>query len=208
MQEPFFFFIIGLGIGIVTSAPVGPVNITVIQRSFRSGLLPGLSAGLGAVLADGFYAAFAAFGVTVVSDFVEKQSWIIQSVGGLIVILFGIRVLMTRPHFDADVAAPSGFMAALVGGFAMTITNPGVVLGFLAIFGSLGDWAPDPENYMGAVFLVAGVLAGALGWWIVLASLVSYLRERMNDTWLLWINRVAGGALCLFGLAIFAHLYL
>ncbi|WP_249693372.1 LysE family transporter [Stappia sp. WLB 29] len=191
-----------------TSAPVGPVNIAVIQRAFRSGLLPGLCAGFGAMLADGLYATFAAFGVTVVSDFVELHSRIIQTVGGALVILFGLRTLMTRPHFEAGDEAPQGLMSGLVGGFAMTVTNPGVVLGFLAIFGSLGEWAPDPGNYIGAATLVLGVLTGALGWWILLASLVSHLRERMNDTWLLWINRVAGGALCAFGLAIFAHLYL
>ncbi len=207
LQEPFFFFI-GLGIGMATSAPVGPVNIAVIQRAFRSGLLPGLCAGFGAMLADGLYATFAAFGVTVVSDFVELHSRIIQTVGGALVILFGLRTLMTRPHFEAGDEAPQGLMSGLVGGFAMTVTNPGVVLGFLAIFGSLGEWAPDPGNYIGAATLVLGVLTGALGWWILLASLVSHLRERMNDTWLLWINRVAGGALCAFGLAIFAHLYL
>lgn len=207
MQEPLFFFI-GLGIGVATSAPVGPVNIAVIQRAFRSGLLPGLCAGFGAMLADGLYATFAAFGVTVVSDFVDQHSRIIQSVGGVLVILFGLRILMTRPHFEAGDEAPQGLMSGLVGGFAMTATNPGVVLGFLAIFGSLGEWAPDPGNYIGAATLVLGVLTGALVWWILLASLVSHLRERMNDTWLLWINRVAGGALCAFGLAIFAHLYL
>jgi threonine/homoserine/homoserine lactone efflux protein len=207
LQEP-FFFLVGLGVGLATSAPVGPINIAAIQRAFRSGFLSGLCAGLGAVLADGLYASFAAFGVTAVSDFVERHAPVIQVGGGVLVILFGIRVLMTRPHMEDDDSPPPGLLSGIATGFAMTATNPGVVLGFLAIFGSLGKWAPDPGDYVGASMLVAGVLAGALSWWVLLSALVSRLRLQMTDRWLSWINRFAGAALVAFGIGILVHRYL
>ncbi|WP_306027165.1 LysE family translocator [Stappia sp. MMSF_3263] len=206
MQEP-FFFLVGLGVGLATSAPVGPINIAAIQRALRSGFLAGFCAGLGAVLADGLYASFAAFGVTAVSDFVDENSAIIQTVGGLLVIVFGIRILLSRPHLENDEEPSPSLVSGIATGFVMTVTNPGVVLGFLAIFGSLGKWAPDPGDYVGAAMLVAGVLTGALSWWVMLSALVSRLRLRMNDTWLLWINRGAGAALIAFGVAIFLHQY-
>lgn len=206
MQEP-FFFLVGLGVGLATSAPVGPINIAAIQRALRSGFLAGFCAGLGAVLADGLYASFAAFGVTAVSDFVDENSAVIQTVGGLLVILFGIRILLSRPHLENDEEPSPSLVSGIATGFVMTATNPGVVLGFLAIFGSLGKWAPDPGDYVGAAMLVAGVLTGALSWWVMLSALVSRLRLRMNDTWLLWINRGAGAALIAFGIAIFLHQY-
>lgn len=206
MQEP-FFFLVGLGVGLATSAPVGPINIAAIQRALRSGFLAGFCAGLGAVLADGLYASFAAFGVTAVSDFVDENSAIIQTVGGLLVIVFGIRILLSRPHLENDEEPSPSLVSGIATGFVMTATNPGVVLGFLAIFGSLGKWAPDPGDYVGAAMLVAGVLTGALSWWVMLSALVSRLRLRMNDTWLLWINRGAGAALIAFGIAIFLHQY-
>lgn len=206
MQEP-FFFLVGLGVGLATSAPVGPINIAAIQRALRSGFLAGFCAGLGAVLADGLYASFAAFGVTAVSDFVDENSAVIQTVGGLLVIVFGIRILLSRPHLENDEEPSPSLVSGIATGFVMTATNPGVVLGFLAIFGSLGKWAPDPGDYVGAAMLVAGVLTGALSWWVMLSALVSRLRLRMNDTWLLWINRGAGAALIAFGVAIFLHQY-
>ena len=206
MQEP-FFFLVGLGVGLATSAPVGPINIAAIQRALRSGFLAGFCAGLGAVLADGLYASFAAFGVTAVSDFVDENSAIIQTVGGLLVIVFGIRILLSRPHLENDEEPSPSLVSGIATGFVMTATNPGVVLGFLAIFGSLGKWAPDPGDYVGAAMLVAGVLTGALSWWVMLSALVSRLRLRLNDTWLLWMNRGAGAALIAFGLAIFLHHY-
>ncbi|WP_349359721.1 LysE family transporter [Stappia sp.] len=208
MLSDTFFFLIGIAIGLATSAPVGPINIAAIQRAFRYGFLPGLFAGAGAVLADGLYATFAAFGITAVSDFVETHSALIQTAGGMLVILFGAKVLIARPHMPADDAPPTGLVSGLVTGFAITLTNPGVVLGFIAIFGSLGKWAPDPGNYTGAALMVAGVVTGALAWWVFISAVVSGLRARMTDDWLVWINRISGALLILFGIGIFAHLYL
>lgn len=207
MPDP-LFFLVGLGIGLVTSAPVGPVNVAAIERAARFGFLPGLVAGLGAVFADGVYATFAAFGITAVSDFVKGHSDLIQTVGGLLLVIFGARVLAARPHMAGEGLHQSRMISSFVTGFAITLTNPGVVLGFLAIFGSLGKWAPDPGNYAGAALLVAGVVCGALGWWVMISALVSWLRGRMTDVWLVWINRISGVALIAFGLAIFVHLFL
>ncbi|MHC5654501.1 LysE family translocator [Stappia sp.] len=201
------FFFIGMAIGLATSAPVGPVNIAAVERALRHGFVPGLLAGLGAVLADGVYASFAAFGITAVSEFVEANSDIIQFVGALLLIGFGVRVLRSHPHLSADAPGKqTGMISAFFTCFAITITNPGVVLGFLAIFGSLGKWAPDPGDYTGAAFMVAGVVSGALGWWVLVSATVSHLRGRMTDAWLDWMNRISGLALVAFGLGIFAHL--
>ena len=54
---------VGILIGILVSAPVGPVNVLCIQRAIERGFFGGVAAGLGAVLGDGLIALFAAFGV-------------------------------------------------------------------------------------------------------------------------------------------------
>ncbi len=201
------FFAMGLGIGFATSAPVGPVNILAIQRAFRYGFFSGSLAGVGAVLADTIYAAFAALGITAVADFIEDYTNIIQIIGGLVVIVFGLRVIRSHPHLETggDGEAPK-IWSGLFASFFVTVTNPGVVLGFLAIFGSLGAWAPDKGDYVAAGAMVAGVACGAMLWWIFVSAVVSKARERMNDVWLEWINRVAGGLLICFGVGIFIHL--
>jgi hypothetical protein len=75
-----WLLITGIGVGIVFSAPVGPVNILCIQRAFRGGFFSGLAAGLGAALADTFFAAVSAFGLTAVSGFVEGHSTALQAI--------------------------------------------------------------------------------------------------------------------------------
>ena len=51
----------GTFIGLLLAAPIGPVNVLVIQRAATGGFWAGLAAGIGAVLGDGTLAAVAAF---------------------------------------------------------------------------------------------------------------------------------------------------
>lgn len=196
----------GVGIGILFSAPVGPVNIMCIQQTFRRGFLPGLAAGIGAVFADGFFAAIAAYGITAVSAFIEGWSQAFQLVGGIALIVFGIRIANQHPHLDREDAEASTVLGTAAASFGMTVTNPATILGFIAVFGSLGNLAPDPGDYVGATFLVAGVIAGGSGWWLFVSGLVSLLRERMTDRALERINQGAGAILVAFGAAILARL--
>ena len=69
--DPTRFAIIGLIIGVLIAAPVGPVNIVCIQRTLERGFWGGFAAGLGAVLADGLIATIAAYGASAISGFMK-----------------------------------------------------------------------------------------------------------------------------------------
>ena len=200
------FFVTGIAIGLIVSAPVGPVNLMTIQRAFKHGFGSGFAAGIGAVLADTIYAAVAAFGISTIAHFLSGHRLVIQAVGGLLLVGFGWLTLRTHPHLDTATSPRAdlgtGFLPSLFAAFAMTLTNPGAVLGFLAIFGSLGELTPAHDDYPGALMLVAGVAVGALTWWAGIAALVTRLRGHMNDRWLDRINLGAGGLLTLFGVII------
>ena len=198
----------GLTVGVVFSAPVGPVNILCVQRAFRSGFLAGLAAGWGAVAGDGLFAAVAAFGITAVSGFVEGHSGWLQLIGGFLLIGFGIRTALAHPHLEAGEEEASTLVGTAVATFGMTITNPATVLGFLALFGSLGEWAPKPGDWLGAGTFVVGVVAGGSTWWLGVSAVVAALRDRMTDRTLARINLVAGALLVLFGVAVLVRLSL
>lgn len=196
----------GLGIGVAVAAPIGPVNIMCIHRAVRKGFLAGLASGLGAVVADGTFAAVAAFGVTAIAGFVEGHIELVKLVGGAVLVLFGAVVALRRPPLDRseDEVRDSGLssLGAAVAAFVMAITNPGLLLGFLGIFGGLGDFARGSSA--NAALLVAGVMAGSLLWWITLAGGVSHFRRRFKEAWLRAFNLAAGAALGLFGAVVLA----
>ncbi|MEJ1157841.1 LysE family translocator [Prosthecomicrobium sp. N25] len=203
-----WLFLKGIGIGILFSAPVGPVNIMCIQLAFRRGFLAGFAAGVGAVMADGLFAAMAAYGVTAFADFVVGWSTVFQVVGGVVLILFGIGIIRSHPHLDDGPVKAGNPVSTALAAFGMTITNPATILGFIAVFGSLGEFAPDPGDYLGASALVAGVLAGGAAWWFLVASLVSLVRTRMTDRALETVNHGAGALLVLFGTVLIGRIAL
>jgi hypothetical protein len=48
--------------------------------------------------------------------------------------------------------------------------------------------------------LTLAVLAGSTLWWVVLTSIVGWLRGRVSTPALLWVNRISGAALVAFGI--------
>ncbi|GGB51730.1 lysine transporter LysE [Roseibium aquae] len=200
---------IGFGMGILTTAPVGPVNVMAIQHAAQSGFRQGLFVGLGAALADSIYAAVAVFGVSAVTRFIDTQVDLIKLVGGLVLIVFGLKVLRTRPHLETkrNGGAPS-FVGDMTAAFAMVITNPAAAFAFVAIVGGLGDWRPEHGNHTGALAMVAGVSAGACTWWAGLSAVVSRYSHKIDDRWLDRANQIAGTILIVLGALIYGDLAL
>ena len=62
----------GLLIGIVASAPMGPVGVLTIQRTLNKGRWFGLVTGLGAALSDIIYALMTGVGMSFVIEFIEN----------------------------------------------------------------------------------------------------------------------------------------
>lgn len=201
------YALIGCAIGIITTAPVGPVNIMAIRHAAQQGFRQGLFVGLGAVIADTLYAAVAIFGVSAVTQFVAGQFAIIETVGALVLIIFGLKIMKTHPHLErGSYGLDRGFWADATAAFFMVVTNPGVVLAYVAIVGGLGPWRPLPGDHLGALAMVVGVALGASCWWALLSAVVSRFSAKVDDRWLDRANYIAGLILIAFGLGIGADL--
>ena len=64
----------GLTIGIIASAPMGPIGILVVQRTLKKGRWYGFATGVGAAMSDMLYAVITGLGMSLVLDFIEKPS--------------------------------------------------------------------------------------------------------------------------------------
>lgn len=78
----------GLLIGILVSAPMGPIGVLCIQRTLNKGRMSGLATGIGASLSDLFYALLTGFGLSIVIDFIEDNQAPIQIAGQSCSMLF------------------------------------------------------------------------------------------------------------------------
>ncbi len=192
------FFARGLLIGLSIAATVGPMCFLCIQRTLNRGQLYGLVSGLGIATADAVYGSIAAFGLTLITNFlVSEQQWI-RLIGGLFLIYLGLKTILTRPAERAALARANGYLGAYVSTFLLTLTNPLTILSFAAIFAGIGVGSAG-KSVVTATAVVLGVFAGSTLWWIILISGISLLRKKFTPQWLLWINRISGAIITVFG---------
>lgn len=201
---------IGLLVGVLIAAPVGPVNVLCIQRAIERGFWGGVAAGIGSVMGDGLIALFAGLGVGAVTGAVQTHRAVIQAIGGIALILFGLRLYYATPRIvmtsDSDRAATSlkDFAWDIPQTFFLTITNPGAVLGLFAVFGGVSTFV-EVTSTIDVLLLVAAIVAGSLMWWIALSELISRYRHHFDATRLNLVNRVAGLLLAIFGAVLIAE---
>ena len=63
----------GLIIGIVASAPMGPVGVLCIQRTLNKGRMYGFVTGCGAAVSDIIYALITGYGLSFIYDFIHNE---------------------------------------------------------------------------------------------------------------------------------------
>lgn len=185
-----------VALGFTIAAGVGPISLLTVQRTVVYGHRYGLASGLGVALADGAYAALAAFGLTALIQVLTGLRTLVGSVGGAIILLIGLRTLTSRAGTPARASEQPGLLGGIVSIYGLTLANPLTILSFMALFAALGLTRPDPGL---AATASAGVFVGSLLWWLTLTSLVAWARGRMTSRVLIWINRVSGLALICFG---------
>ena len=163
------FLLRGLVIGFSIAAPVGPIGVLCIRRTLAEGYASGLASGLGAATADAIYGCIAAFGLTLISNFLVSQETWLRLVGGVFLCYLGIRTLLKKPTEQAAVARRSGLIGAFASTFLLTLTNPITIISFVAIFAGLG-LAGASESYLSASVLISGVFLGSSLWWLLLSG--------------------------------------
>ncbi|MDE6333408.1 MAG: LysE family transporter, partial [Muribaculaceae bacterium] len=84
MEQLLYILPRGVAIGALISAPMGPIGMLIIQRTLSKGRWPAMFTGIGAALSDLIYCLLAGFGLSFVTDFIEKQQLWLQLGGGLV----------------------------------------------------------------------------------------------------------------------------
>ncbi|MEO1608195.1 MAG: LysE family transporter [Pseudomonadota bacterium] len=194
---------IGLAIGFLVAAPIGPVNILCIQRALERGFLGGVAAGSGAVLGDGIIALSASLGISAISGAIETYKGTIQIVGGVALVAFGLNLWFQPPQIIASVKTTRNlparaYLLDISNTFFLTLMNPGAVLSLFAIFGGIGTFV-ELSGYVDALLLVAAIVAGNLAWWVFLSFLTGYFSQHFKGKSLSMVNKISSLLLIAFG---------
>lgn len=192
------YFLKSFVVGIAISAPIGPIGMLCIRKILELGFKGGLSVGLGAALADSFFALIAGAGFTAVSGFLLKQIIYIKIFGGGFLISLGIRELQSMKTDGDNVYSPRrNFFKLAVQTFFLTSTNPLTILSFLGVFTTI---AGADASFVEVLFMVIGIFLGGMAWWGCLSLLVLKTRRRLSDVWISRVRYFSAYGLIVFGL--------
>lgn len=198
------FIFKGLLIGIISSAPMGPVGILCIQRTLNKGRWYGFITGIGAAISDTIYALIVGLGMSFIMKPLQNPTYqlILQISGSVLLLLFGIYCFKSDPmkkmHQSSNTKG-SIFHNGLTA-FLVTISNPLIIFLFMATFAQFALVQPDRPFEMIVGF--ACIPAGALLWWYGLTWLVDKIRGKFDVNGVLIINKVIGSVVILFSIIV------
>jgi threonine/homoserine/homoserine lactone efflux protein len=200
-----FYFFKGLVVGISVSAPLGPMGVLCIQRTIGNNLKSGIVSGLGASVADTFYAVIAGFGITFIANFIDQQQIAIRIIGGLFMLYLGFKIYFTNPAkaFRRQRLKQTKLFTDFITVFLLTLTNPLTIIFFGAVFAGL---QLVHHQFESLVLLTSGVFAGATLWWVALGLIINKFKKNIRLRRLWWINRITGIVIVVLSFAIFLSL--
>ena len=190
------FIFKGMLIGMIASAPMGPVGILCVQRTLNKGRWYGFATGIGAAVSDIFYAGITGLGMTFVMDLVDNSQtrFYLQIGGSLLLLAFGWYTYRTDPtrKMHQSGQQKGTLWYNIWTAFLVTFSNPLIVFLFLALYAQFAFVLPDHPFEMIVGFL--SIVGGALLWWWGLTWLVDKIRTKFDADGIRIINQVIGVA--------------
>ncbi len=192
-----FLFLKGALLGVIITAPLGPIGTLCINRSIERGFWYGFSGGLGTALGDASYAVVAVAGLAVFSETMSMATIPLALGGGLMLLWLGWRGLKNRGRIKAAKIDAADFLHTTLSTFLLTISNPATILSFGALFAGLG--LTEETRRFSSTVIVSGVFLGSLAWWFCLSGAVSLARDRLSSDFTAKVGRATSYMLIAFG---------
>lgn len=188
------YIIKGIVIGIVASAPMGPVGILCIRRTIKKGRFYGIATGAGAAMSDVIYALLTGYGLSFVTPFTSPANifWV-KILGGAMLLAFGIYMYRTGPRVKEhpESKTKGSLFRNFITSFFITLCNPAIIFLFLALFNMLAPFA-GAESFPHALAGYLSIIVGAMLWWLGLTYVINKMSSNFGEKGIQRLNRTIG----------------
>ncbi|MBD5207342.1 MAG: LysE family translocator [Bacteroidales bacterium] len=180
---------------------MGPVGILCVQRTLEKGRKTGFYTGVGATISDLFYSLLTGFGLSFIEEFLERNQNIIQLLGSVVLIGFGIYLFRSNPTRNLKKPDEQRISAKrnILNGFLFTFSNPLIIFLIIGLFARFNFMGPSLPwfTYIGGYLAIA---VGALCWWWFVSFSIDKIRSHFNLRSMWLINKIIGGIVLIFAL--------
>ncbi len=191
----------GISLGLVLALMIGPVFFMLLNTSIKKGFKPAAYLALGVALSDLLFIGIAVFGSSRIEAFNNHEK-IIGWAGGLLLITFGLfSILKPAKVSPKDLVLPDDSKTMLIDtakGFMLNSLNPFVLIFWIGVAGALhsGQIIEGRDQFL----FFSAVVFTVFGTDLLKAFLASRLKKLLTARFLLWLNRISGAGLILFGI--------
>ena len=193
-------FMLGFGI----AALPGAVFFETIRRTLSKHLhvgyfLTGNMLGVCAVLSIAYFGA----SLLLASPATERGFYFVS---GAMLLWIGLRSVLSRPRVPKKSTAPTithatKKLGALFTGFILAVANPVSILFWLSLMGTFVGRMSIPI----AVANVLSVLMGTAALLLMLVFVTYKMRTLLSPRFLLWLTRIFGGIITVYGVVMIAQ---
>ncbi|WP_304973645.1 LysE family translocator [uncultured Duncaniella sp.] len=196
MESLLYIVVRGIAIGILISAPMGPIGMLCIQRTLNKGRWPAFFTGMGAALSDLIYCLLTGLGLSFITDFIEANQLILQIIGSIVLAAFAFYLFRKNParKLTTPQDAPNTYWKDFVTGFLLTFSNPLILFFIIGLFARFNFLLPEFRYYHYISGYIA-IFGGAMLWWFTITFFVNKVRSHFNVRSLWLINRIIGSIL-------------
>jgi threonine/homoserine/homoserine lactone efflux protein len=178
----------GVLLGLSIAVPPGPNAAICMSRTLAAGRKVGFFCGLGVATAHAIYTSLAVVGADRASGLLDRRTFALHIVGGVLLVALGLRMARTGP-LPTSVSATRPYVTTL----AIGLGNP---LTILYLAGAMASGAIPADT---GPLVVVGVFAGSAAWWGALTSVTAAVHRYFNEGRLRCVNRLTASAIGGFG---------
>lgn len=170
------YLFLGLLIGVLSGIPIGPVNVAVLDTSYRHSLRRAVAVSLGGALGDGVYSMLGILGVGPYLDEHPSVPPVLYAVSGAILLVYGIVTVRSKPSPSVTAVKDRAdnpsykLWSGFVLGFVLIILNPAALVTWVIIVGSFMHGITN-EQGIGATI---GITVGSFVWFSMVAVLSNH----------------------------------
>lgn len=184
------------------SVSVGPVIFAIIKYSISNGFRAGISFALGVSGSDIMFVLLGNLATSFISN-LGAYTNIIGIIGGILLIGMGVygflfkKVKIATGDERPEMFSTRDYARIWLGGWLMNTLNPGVIIFWLGVC-----VANAPTSVSHRVTMYSVCLLFVLAADILKVFVSDKIRHKLTMTNVIWLNRVAGVCMIIFGLVL------
>lgn len=193
-------FLQGLLFGFVYIAPIGMQNLFVVSTAIEQPLKRAIRVALIVILFDTSLSLACFYGV---GKILQSTPWLeltVLLVGSLLVFYIGWSLLKQKEAAMDTMDTNFSYKTAIITAFSVAWLNPQALIDGSVLLAAFRVSLPTNLTHL----FMMGVIIASIIWFIGLTGVISKFKHLMQPRVLLWINRVCGAVIILYGVKLLA----